>query len=181
MATAKPYFVMDGYSFVAYPNRNSVPFREFYDIPEAETVIRGSLRYKGNPELIKALADIGWIDAEEKKWLREGLTWAQIQQRLVGAGDPSERCVRLCWYKKLPNHLLFQLLGLMHKGPMQNFHRYRKSSHYLRSPVFWSLLLRTSYHTRKQPPGYSVRPARKASELSARRARSGHASAQVCG
>lgn len=141
--------VMDGHSFVAYPNRNSVPFREFYDIPEAEMVIRGLLRYKGNPELIKVLADICWIDAEEKDWLREGLTWTQIQQRLVGASDPSDRCVRLYWCQKLPNHLLLQLLGLMHKGPMQIFHRYRKSSHYLRSPVFRSLLLGTSYHTRE--------------------------------
>ncbi|KAL8743591.1 MAG: hypothetical protein Q9184_008093, partial [Pyrenodesmia sp. 2 TL-2023] len=43
MGVAKPYFVMDGYDFVAYPNRNSLPFQEFYAIPEAETVIRGSL------------------------------------------------------------------------------------------------------------------------------------------
>lgn len=41
--------VLEGYDFVAYPNRNSVPFKEFYNIPEAETVIRGSLRYEGNP------------------------------------------------------------------------------------------------------------------------------------
>lgn len=54
MSTAKPYFVVERYDFVAYPNRNSVPFREFYKIPEAETVIRGSLRYEGNPAFIKA-------------------------------------------------------------------------------------------------------------------------------
>ncbi len=59
VATAKPYFVMDGYDFVAYANRNSVPFKEFYKIPEAKTVVRGSLRYNGNPTFIKAFADIG--------------------------------------------------------------------------------------------------------------------------
>ncbi|RYP32540.1 hypothetical protein DL767_005152 [Monosporascus sp. MG133] len=53
MASAVPYHVMDGYSFLAYPNRNSVPFREFYQIPEARTVVRGSLRYDGNPQLIQ--------------------------------------------------------------------------------------------------------------------------------
>lgn len=93
MAAAKPYCVTDGYSFVAYPNRNSVPFKEFYNIPEAETVIRGSLRYKGNPEFIKALADIGWLDTEEKSWLNASLTWAQIHQKITGASDTSERCV----------------------------------------------------------------------------------------
>lgn len=37
MTTAKPLYVMDGYNFVAYPNRNSLPFRESYNIPEAHT------------------------------------------------------------------------------------------------------------------------------------------------
>lgn len=91
MTRAEPYFVMDGYSFVAYPNRNSVPFREFYNIPEAETVVRGSLRYKGNPEFIKAFTDIGWLDTEDKDWLKPGLTWAQIHQKITGASDTSER------------------------------------------------------------------------------------------
>ena len=91
MSTAKPYFVMDGYNFVAYPNRNSVPFRDFYQIPEADTVVRGSLRYEGNPAFIKAFADAGWLDATEQEWLNTGLTWAQIAQRVTGATDTSER------------------------------------------------------------------------------------------
>ncbi|KAK9318603.1 Saccharopine dehydrogenase [Lipomyces starkeyi] len=90
MSVSKPYFVTDGYAFVAYPNRNSVPFREFYNIPEAETVIRGSLRYEGNPEFIQALVDLGWLDAGEKDWLKEGMTWAEIQQKAIGAGGSNE-------------------------------------------------------------------------------------------
>ncbi|KAG9963748.1 saccharopine reductase, partial [Aureobasidium melanogenum] len=35
MATAKPYFIYPGYAFVAYPNRDSTPYRERYAIPEA--------------------------------------------------------------------------------------------------------------------------------------------------
>ena len=93
MDTAKPYFVMEGYDFVAYPNRNSVPFREFYKIPEADTVVRGSLRYEGNPAFIKAFADAGWLDATEKEWLKPGMTWAQLSQQVTGAIDPSERYV----------------------------------------------------------------------------------------
>jgi saccharopine dehydrogenase (NADP+, L-glutamate forming) len=95
MTTAKPYFVMEGYEFVAYANRDSVRFREFYKILEAETVIRGSLRYEGNPMFIKALADIGWLDAEEKQWFKEGVTWVQIQQHITGASDSSGRYFRL--------------------------------------------------------------------------------------
>ncbi|KAI0350788.1 hypothetical protein OH77DRAFT_1439643 [Trametes cingulata] len=55
MSTAKPYYITPAFAFVAYPNRNSVPFREFYNVPEAETVIRGTLRYQGFPEFVKAL------------------------------------------------------------------------------------------------------------------------------
>lgn len=59
MAKSVPYHVIDGYSFLAYPNRDSTPFREFYNIPEAHTIIRGSLRYEGNPALVRALIDLG--------------------------------------------------------------------------------------------------------------------------
>ena len=91
MSAAKPYFVMDGYDFVAYPNRDSVPFREFYNIPEADTVVRGSLRYEGNPAFIKAFADAGWLNSEEQEWLTPGLTWAQLTQKVTDAADSSER------------------------------------------------------------------------------------------
>jgi saccharopine dehydrogenase (NADP+, L-glutamate forming) len=91
MAHAKPRYVMDGYSFVGYPNRNSVPFREFYGIPEAQTVVRGSLRYEGNPELFRALVLLGWIDTEPKEWLKDCMTWAQIQSRLIGIDSFDEK------------------------------------------------------------------------------------------
>ncbi|KAK7414074.1 hypothetical protein QQX98_007017 [Neonectria punicea] len=90
MGKAQPYHVMDGYSFVAYPNRDSTPFREAYGIPEAHTVIRGSLRYEGTSALVKALIDLGWIDAENKPWLKDGMSWAQIQQQATGAASPAE-------------------------------------------------------------------------------------------
>lgn len=91
MTTAKPLYVMDGYDFVAYPNRNSLPFREFYNIPEAHTVVRGSLRYEGNPAFVKALIDLGWLDIEQKDWLKDGLSWAEIWQRMTGAEKSDER------------------------------------------------------------------------------------------
>jgi saccharopine dehydrogenase (NADP+, L-glutamate forming) len=70
MATVAPYHVMEGYDFVAYPNRDSVPFRDFYRIPEAHTVVRGSLRYKGNPAFVQALASLGWLEQGQKEWLK---------------------------------------------------------------------------------------------------------------
>lgn len=64
---AKPYFILDCYDFVAYPNRNSVPFKECYSILEAETLVRGTLRYEGNSAFVKTLKDVGWLDTEPKK------------------------------------------------------------------------------------------------------------------
>ena len=79
MAISKPYYVMKGYDFVANPNRNSGPFRELYDIPEAHTVIRGSLRHEGNPAFVQALVNLGWLEQDKKEWLKDGMTWAEIQ------------------------------------------------------------------------------------------------------
>ncbi|KAI9684117.1 MAG: hypothetical protein M1829_003387 [Trizodia sp. TS-e1964] len=90
MASAAPYFVKEGYEFVAYPNRDSVPFREFYAIPEAHTVLRGSLRYRGNPAFVQALADLGWLEQDQREWLRDGMSWAEIQQRAIGAKGADE-------------------------------------------------------------------------------------------
>jgi saccharopine dehydrogenase (NADP+, L-glutamate forming) len=84
MDIAKSYHVMRGYEFVAYPNRDSVPFRDLYGIPEAHTVVRGSLRYKGNPAFVAALGRLGWLDEEEKEWLGEGMTWKQIMGKMLG-------------------------------------------------------------------------------------------------
>ncbi|EGN97653.1 hypothetical protein SERLA73DRAFT_92863 [Serpula lacrymans var. lacrymans S7.3] len=90
MGYAQPYFISPAFAFVAYPNRNSVPFREFYNIPEAETVVRGTLRYQGFPEFIKALVTLGWLDATEKAFLDEDLTWAEVMQKTIGANDSTE-------------------------------------------------------------------------------------------
>ncbi|PNP75166.1 hypothetical protein FNYG_11492 [Fusarium nygamai] len=110
MAEAKPYHVLDGYSFLAYPNRDPVLFREAYGIPEAHTVIWGSLRYEGNPALVKASIDLGWIDTETP-WLKDGLTWAQIQKQATGVESTAEldlisRVDQLCTFPPLTNNTI---------------------------------------------------------------------------
>jgi saccharopine dehydrogenase (NADP+, L-glutamate forming) len=61
MKAAVPYFIYPGYAFVSYPNRDSTGYKERYNIPEAETVIRGTLRYQGFPEFVRVLVDIGLL------------------------------------------------------------------------------------------------------------------------
>lgn len=98
MGEAKPYYISPAFAFVAYPNRDSTPFRKFYRIPEAETVIRGTMRYQGFPEFIKALVALGFMDSNTKEWLSSSssssgasdLTWAQVTQQAIGANDAQE-------------------------------------------------------------------------------------------
>ena len=72
MVEAKPYYISPAFAFVAYPNRDSTPFREFYKIPEAETVIRGTMRYQGFPEFIAVLVKLGFLNAEPVDYLKAG-------------------------------------------------------------------------------------------------------------
>lgn len=91
MKSAKPYYINPAFAFVAYPNRDSTPFREYYNIPEAETVIRGTLRYQGFPEFVLALVRLGFLDESTQEWLVEGLSWAALTQKLVDAKSTDEK------------------------------------------------------------------------------------------
>lgn len=93
MAHAKPYFIYPGFALVAYPNRDSTPYRERYHIPEAQTVIRGTLRYQGFPEFVKVLVDIGFLSEDEQDFLQpssDPITWAEATQKIIGASSRSE-------------------------------------------------------------------------------------------
>jgi len=48
-----------------YPNRNSLDYRDIYQIHEAETVFRGTFRYKGWCQTLDALKTIGWLTSEK--------------------------------------------------------------------------------------------------------------------
>ncbi|KAI0382193.1 Apo Saccharopine reductase [Hypomontagnella monticulosa] len=90
MAEAKPYPIYPGFAFVAYPNRDSTPYKERYNIPEAQTIIRGTLRYDGFPEFIKVLVDIGFLSDEENSALKEAIPWKEATQKIIAASGNSE-------------------------------------------------------------------------------------------
>ncbi|KAI2610160.1 Apo Saccharopine reductase [Hypoxylon fragiforme] len=91
MAEAKPYPIYPGFAFVAYPNRDSTPYKERYNIPEAETIIRGTLRYAGFPEFIKLLVDLGFLSDDENSALNEAITWKEATQKILGASGNGEQ------------------------------------------------------------------------------------------
>jgi saccharopine dehydrogenase (NADP+, L-glutamate forming) len=92
MGTAKPYHTgYQGYNLVAYPNRDSSIYKERYSIPEAQDIIRGTLRYGGFPEFIKVILDIGYLSDEEKDFLKDDkdLTWKDLTANLLGSNSNS--------------------------------------------------------------------------------------------
>lgn len=93
METAKPYFIYPGYAFVCYPNRDSTVYQERYQIPEAETIIRGTLRYQGFPEFIHCLVDMGFLDETAQEYLSPeapALPWKEVTARVIKAESSSE-------------------------------------------------------------------------------------------
>lgn len=45
-----------------YPNRDSISYKDIYDIPEAKTIYRGTFRYKGWCETLDAMKSINMLD-----------------------------------------------------------------------------------------------------------------------
>lgn len=91
MAAAKPYFIYPGFAFVAYPNRDSTPYKQRYNIPEAQTIIRGTLRYQGFPEFIRVLVDIGFLSDTEQPFLKERIAWKQATQKILGTSSSNQQ------------------------------------------------------------------------------------------
>ena len=91
MASAKPYFIYPGFAFVAYGNRDSTPYRERYNIPEAQTLIRGTMRYQGFPEFIRALLDIGFLSEDKLDALDKPIPWAEATAKILGSSGKSEQ------------------------------------------------------------------------------------------
>lgn len=105
MDSAKPYFIYPAFAFVAYPNRDSTPYKERYRIPEAQNIVRGTLRYQGFPEFVRVLVDIGFLNEEEKDFLAQSsrpLPWKEVLQKLLDVQSSNE------------SYAIFHLQGSIH-------------------------------------------------------------------
>lgn len=91
MATAKPYFIYPGFAFVAYPNRDSTTYKKLYNIPEAETVVRGTLRFQGFPEFVMVLVDLGFLKETEHPAFKTASAWKDAFAALIGSALSSEK------------------------------------------------------------------------------------------
>ncbi|KXS13659.1 Saccharopine dehydrogenase [Gonapodya prolifera JEL478] len=94
MLSAKPIFTgYPGFAFEGYANRDSTPYAKRYDIPEAQTVIRGTLRFAGFPRFVKALVDCGLLQDDKREYLAASsspLAWRDFLARLLGTPNDEQ-------------------------------------------------------------------------------------------
>jgi len=71
----------------AYPNRDSLAYKEIYGLEDAETIVRGTLRYKGYCEAWNIFVQMGITDDSYTFPLREGSTYREFASAfLPGTG-----------------------------------------------------------------------------------------------
>ncbi|KAJ2775951.1 saccharopine dehydrogenase (NADP+, L-glutamate-forming) [Coemansia nantahalensis] len=88
MDSARPIFIYPAFALVGYGNRDSSHYRERYNMPHAETCVRGTLRYQGFPEFAKTLVNMGFLDDTPRDSLSAAaagdLPWNRVTQQLLG-------------------------------------------------------------------------------------------------
>jgi len=87
MEAGKEMNFLPGFSLVGFPNRNSIPYGDEYQIQKADTIIRGTLRYKGYTEAVIGLQKLGFIDPSPHPLLHPhgpDITWRQFMCSVVG-------------------------------------------------------------------------------------------------
>ncbi len=70
-------------TFEGYPNRDSMPYVEVYDITPSQTMFRGTLRYPGWCATLKKISELGLLDDTVRDDLA-GMTFAQLTAGLIG-------------------------------------------------------------------------------------------------
>jgi len=71
--------------FEGYPNRNSLPYIDLYNIGSTRTMLRGTLRNLGWCQTMKKIVELGLLDEEAKDWT--GMTYAGVLRSIL---DESE-------------------------------------------------------------------------------------------
>jgi saccharopine dehydrogenase (NADP+, L-glutamate forming)/spermidine synthase len=73
-------------TFEVYPNRDSLRYVKRYDLHDVETMLRGTIRYPGWCDTMKALADLKMLDVDEKIW-PEGTTYGSFFSSFLPPSD----------------------------------------------------------------------------------------------
>jgi len=107
-------------TFEGYPNRNSVPYRDIYGVPEIKDMYRGTLRWPGWCDTLKKIGEWGLLETRESDWT--GLNRRAFLARTAGLPDGSDirRELSARWNIDPAADLLDRMswLGLFDDGPL---------------------------------------------------------------
>ncbi|VDO37093.1 unnamed protein product [Haemonchus placei] len=83
-----PIEFMPGFNLIGYGNRDSTKYADIYGLDsDCKTLIRGTLRYKGFVETVKALDSVGLLNTEPQDVFNPvmgpDLTWKQLMASLL--------------------------------------------------------------------------------------------------
>ena len=100
--------------FEEYANADSTPYVQYYGIPEAKDVYRGTIRNIGWCEMICKMQNLGLIDEGEHDF--SGRTYADVTRELIGAEKETNLKDALCAFLDLEPYsaviLKLEWLGL---------------------------------------------------------------------
>lgn len=104
-----------------YPNRDSLPYVDLYEIPETDTMFRGTFRYKGWCESLDALKTLKLTIQEQHDFT--GMTYAQMMAQMIGAKDTKNIAKQVADYLKtnIDSDAIksMEFLGLFDDKPMK--------------------------------------------------------------
>jgi saccharopine dehydrogenase (NADP+, L-glutamate forming) len=84
-------------TFENYPNRNSVPYKDFYGLQHATTVYRGTFRMTGWCETFRHIVALGWLNEELPKGF-SGKTYGDLTRQFIGAKPKDDLPVTTALY-----------------------------------------------------------------------------------
>ncbi|XP_050499676.1 alpha-aminoadipic semialdehyde synthase, mitochondrial [Diabrotica virgifera virgifera] len=90
MRAAKPLDFLPGFNLEGFPNRDSIKYSKIYGIEEANTVLRGTLRYSGFAQAARQLQFLGLLDTADHPSLHQQgpeVTWRKLICDLLGLED----------------------------------------------------------------------------------------------
>ncbi|MEA3356424.1 MAG: saccharopine dehydrogenase C-terminal domain-containing protein [Candidatus Bipolaricaulota bacterium] len=101
-----------------YPNRDSLPYRDTYGIPDVKSMFRGTLRYPGWCEMMRVIGELGFLDEDKRNDLK-GLSFRGLTAKLVGSDDVEKALVSSFGLSE-DSHVISWLewLGLLGNEPL---------------------------------------------------------------
>jgi len=120
----KPLEIFPGFHLEGFPNRDSTHYAESYNIPDAHTMLRGTIRYHGYAAVCRGLLSLGLFSDKPYPQHRVGksTTWRDLMNQQMGTSSLSERDLEIIGRDKLQEDDLalqgIKDLGLLSEEPI---------------------------------------------------------------